>query len=64
MVIVKIYVISDNYPTQGLNQGLLHCRQILYQLSHKRSPVCVYYHPICIFVCIYKSKHTYSYAIC
>ena len=25
------------FPTQGLNPGLLHCRQILYQLSHKRS---------------------------
>ena len=25
-------------PTQGLNPGLLHCRRILYQLSHKRSP--------------------------
>ena len=24
--------------TQGLNPGLLHCRWILYQLSHKRSP--------------------------
>ena len=23
---------------QGLNPGLLHCRQILYQLSHKGSP--------------------------
>ena len=22
------------FPTQGLNPGLLHCRQILYQLSH------------------------------
>ena len=26
------------FPTQGLNPGLLHCRQILYQLSHQRSP--------------------------
>ena len=26
------------FPTQGLNSGLLHCRQILYQLSHKGSP--------------------------
>ena len=26
------------FPTQGSNQGLLHCRQILYQLSHKGSP--------------------------
>ena len=23
------------FPTQGLNPGLLHCRWILYQLSHK-----------------------------
>ena len=26
------------FPTQGLKPGLHHCRQILYQLSHKRSP--------------------------
>ena len=26
------------FPTQGWNPGLLHCRQILYQLSHKGSP--------------------------
>ena len=26
------------FPTQGSNPGLLHCRQILYQLSHKGSP--------------------------
>ena len=26
------------FPTQGSNWGLLHCRQILYQLSYKRSP--------------------------
>ena len=26
------------FPTQGLNTGLLHCRRILYQLSHKGSP--------------------------
>ena len=25
-------------PTQGSNPGLLHCRQFLYQLNHKRSP--------------------------
>ena len=27
------------FPTQGSNPGLLHCRQILYQLSHKGSPL-------------------------
>ena len=26
------------FLTQELNRDLLHCRQILYQLSHKRSP--------------------------
>ena len=26
------------FPTQGSNPGLLHCRQILYQLSHQGSP--------------------------
>ena len=26
------------FPTQGLKPGLLHCRQILYQLSHKEKP--------------------------
>ena len=25
------------FPTQGSNLGLLHCRRILYQLSHKGS---------------------------
>ena len=25
------------FPTQGLNPGLLHCRQILYQLTHHGS---------------------------
>ena len=26
------------FPTQGSNPGLPHCRQIVYQVSHKRSP--------------------------
>ena len=25
--------------TQGLNPGLLHCRQILYHLNHEGSPI-------------------------
>ena len=29
------------FPTQELNQGLLHCRQILYQLSYQGSPKCI-----------------------
>ena len=30
--------IQGIFTTQGLNPGLPHCRQILYQLSHKGSP--------------------------
>ena len=26
------------FPAQGLNQGLLHCKQFLYHLSHQGSP--------------------------
>ena len=26
------------FPTQGSNTGLLHCRQVLYRLSHQESP--------------------------
>ena len=26
------------FPTQELNPGILHCRQILYHLSHQGSP--------------------------
>ena len=28
------------FPAQDLNWGLLHCRQILYQLSYQGSPMC------------------------
>ena len=31
------------FPTQGLNLGLLHCRQILYCLKHQRSPKHVWF---------------------
>ena len=30
------------FPTQELNQGLLHCRQILYQQSYQGSPILVH----------------------
>ena len=29
------------FPVQGSNPGLLHCRQILYHLSHQGSPSCL-----------------------
>ena len=36
--VVNLSFLQGIFPTQGSNLGLLHCRQILYQLSHKGSP--------------------------
>ena len=33
------FLLQGIFPTQGSNPGLSHCRQILYYLSHQRSPV-------------------------
>ena len=35
----SLSLLQQIFPTQGLNQGLLHCRQILYQLSYQGSPI-------------------------
>ena len=32
------FLLQGIFPTQGLNPGLLHCRQMLYHLSHQGSP--------------------------
>ena len=34
----SLSLLQGIFPTQGLNPCLPHCRQILYQLSHHRSP--------------------------
>ena len=34
----NLSLLQEIFPTQGSNPGLLHCRGILYQLSHKGSP--------------------------
>ena len=34
----SLFLLQGISPIQRLNPGLLHCRQILYQLSHKGSP--------------------------
>ena len=33
----SLSLLQEIFPTQGLNPGLLHCRQILYQLSYQES---------------------------
>ena len=37
----SLFLLQGIFPTQGSNPGLLHCGQILYQLSHKGSPLYV-----------------------
>ena len=32
------FILQGIFLTQGLNLGFLHCREILYSLSHQRSP--------------------------
>ena len=36
--VVNLSLLQGIFPSQRLNPGLSHCRQILYQLSHKGSP--------------------------
>ena len=35
----SLSLLQGIFPTQGSNWGLLHCRQILYQLSYQGSPI-------------------------
>ena len=35
----SLSLLQGIFPIQGLNPDLLHCRRILYQLSHRGSPV-------------------------
>ena len=35
----SLSLLQGIFSTQELNQGLLHCKQILYQLSYQRRPL-------------------------
>ena len=51
----SLSLLQEVFPTQGSNPGLPHCRQILYQLSHKGSPIYIY-----IYLYIYTHTNTHS----
>ena len=38
------FLLQEIFQTQGLNPGLLHCRQTLYHLSHEGSQKAYYYY--------------------
>ena len=40
----SLSLLQQIFLTQESNQGLLHCKQILYQLSYEGSPICIFYH--------------------
>ena len=43
------FLLQGIFPTQGSNPGDLHCRQILYRLSHQGSPIIFLCLPMYIF---------------
>ena len=49
--------LQEIFPTQGSNQGLLHCRWIFYHLSHQGNPIITirnYFMPLnATFVCLH-----------
>ena len=49
----SLFLLQGIFPTQESNQGLLHCRQILYQLSYQGSPLKILTHEYRISHCIY-----------
>ena len=40
----SLSLLQGIFPAQGSNQDLLHCRQILYQLSYEGSPLTEHVH--------------------
>ena len=57
----SLSLLQGIFPTQGSNQSLLHCRQILYQLRYQGSPLIVYFTPYNCFICIFVPLGTFSY---
>ena len=51
------------FPTQGSNSGLLHCRQILYQVSHQGDPI-IYWMSIIYMHCTVLGTQTYITTLC
>ena len=49
------FLLQGILPTQGLNQGLPHCRQTLYRLSHQGNQNGKNWHRICVYLLILSS---------
>ena len=57
------FLLQGSFPTQGLKPGLLHCRRILYHLSHQGNPrvtgnwykLSSQFHPL--FQCLFRDSY-------
>ena len=52
----SLSLLQEIFSTQGLNPGLLHCRQILYQLSQKGSPTGIWGRFL-VWNCLLRESH-------
>ena len=55
--VVNLSLLQQIFPTQELNQGLLHCRWTQYQLSYQGSPCICIYKYIIVCVCVYSYRY-------
>ena len=53
----SLSLLQGIFPTQGLNPGLLRCRQILYQLSHKINSLKIRHGSLILSSAIYQDDH-------
>ena len=61
---VDIFLLQGIFPTQGSTPYLLcflHCRWILYLVSHQGREVCGVCVCVCVCVCVYTHTHMYMY---
>ena len=56
----SLSLLQGFFPTQGSNPGLLHCREILYHLSHQGSPI----HKISPNFCDLKQEYFFPHSVC
>ena len=58
--VVCHFLLQRIFPIQGLNPGLLHCRQVLYPLSYEASPVCIYLQNVDLAKCCHQQVPNYG----
>ena len=54
----RLSLLQGIFPIQESNRGLLHCKQILYQLCYQRSPVFIIF--VCVCIGIYAWVYLYT----